>query len=231
MHANATVPEYCSKAAERVAQSPLKADQHAAGHADQRADSCCCMLHSRFLAAALPGAMALRFALAGLGITNEARLVAGTAVSSATQTTINNAGHTWLPRRTGFQPQLLIGVPAACLATCTQVGVSLSCVSLPLSCIPCNLPVTTDGVIPPDTFVLHQFYLQRTGRRQELLAGPMLYGLAHVGLTVAAWRSSPAAAAGLAALCAGDGAADLGGRCDTDAFTSRLQKDESRCSD
>jgi hypothetical protein len=69
---------------------------------------------------------------------------------------------------------------------------------------------------PADTYVLHQPHLQRTGRRQELLAGPMLYGLAHVGLTVAAWRSSPAAAAGLAALCAGDGAADLGGRCDTD---------------
>ncbi|KAF6263183.1 hypothetical protein COO60DRAFT_1698945 [Scenedesmus sp. NREL 46B-D3] len=86
---------------------------------------------ARFLAAVLPGAMALRFMLAGLGVTDEARLVAGTA---------------------------------------------------------------------------------RTGRRQELLAGPLLYGLAHVALTVAAWRSSPAAAAGLAALCAGDGAADLGGR-------------------
>jgi hypothetical protein len=136
-------------------------------------------------------------------------------------------GHTWLPSRAGFQPQLLIGVPAACLATCTQVGVSLPCVSLPLSCIQCNLPVTIDGVISPDTFALHQFHLQRTGRRQELLAGPMLYGLAHVGLTVAAWRSSPAAAAGLAALCAGDGAADLGGRCEPDVVAARLQQDKT----
>uniref|UniRef100_A0A383VFP1 Phytol kinase n=1 Tax=Tetradesmus obliquus TaxID=3088 RepID=A0A383VFP1_TETOB len=86
---------------------------------------------ARYLAAALPGAMALRFLLAGLGVTHEARLVAGTA---------------------------------------------------------------------------------RTGQRQELLAGPMLYGLAHVALTLVAWRSSPASAAGLAALCAGDGAADVGGR-------------------
>lgn len=40
------------------------------------------MLHARarFLAAVLPGAMALRFMLAGLGVTDEARLVAGTAV-------------------------------------------------------------------------------------------------------------------------------------------------------
>jgi hypothetical protein len=41
--------------------------------------------------------MALRFMLAGLGITNEARLVAGTAVSGATSKKHDNAmmsGHT-----------------------------------------------------------------------------------------------------------------------------------------
>ena len=46
--------------------------------------------------------------------------------------------------------------------------------------------------------------LQRTGQRRELLAGPTLYGVSHVLLTVLAWRSHPAAAAGLATLCAGE---------------------------
>lgn len=45
--------------------------------------------------------------------------------------------------------------------------------------------------------------MQRTGKRDELLGGPTLYGVSHAVLTVAAWRTSPAAAAGLAALCAG----------------------------
>jgi hypothetical protein len=39
-------------------------------------------LAHRCLAALLPGLMSLRFALAGLGITREPRLVAGTAVST-----------------------------------------------------------------------------------------------------------------------------------------------------
>jgi hypothetical protein len=90
MHANAAVPEYCSKSAERVAQSSSVLTSMLPSMLTQRAESCCHMLHSRCLAAALPGAMALRFALAGLGITNEARLVAGTAVSSATQTAMND---------------------------------------------------------------------------------------------------------------------------------------------
>eukprot|EP00879_Flechtneria_rotunda_P012203 GHRR01012744.1.p1 GENE.GHRR01012744.1~~GHRR01012744.1.p1 ORF type:complete len:223 (+),score=75.04 GHRR01012744.1:674-1342(+) len=85
----------------------------------------------RYVAALLPALMTLRFMLAGLGITYEPRLVAGTA---------------------------------------------------------------------------------RTGQREELLAGPTLYGLAHVLLTVIAWRNNPPAAAGLAALCAGDGLADVLGR-------------------
>eukprot|EP00878_Enallax_costatus_P027661 GHUV01029803.1.p1 GENE.GHUV01029803.1~~GHUV01029803.1.p1 ORF type:complete len:122 (+),score=15.04 GHUV01029803.1:402-767(+) len=86
---------------------------------------------ARFFAAALPGLMAVRFVLAGLGITHEPKLVAGTA---------------------------------------------------------------------------------RTGDRRELLGGPALYGLSHVILTIVAWRNHPAAAAGIAALCAGDGMADVCGR-------------------
>eukprot|EP00775_Hariotina_reticulata_P001450 gene1450-1792_t len=85
---------------------------------------------ARCYAAALPGLMTVRFVLAGLGVTNEPRLVAGTA---------------------------------------------------------------------------------RSGQRQELLTGPTFYGLAHVVLTLLAWRSAPAVA-GIAALCAGDGLADIVGR-------------------
>lgn len=54
--------------------------------------------------------------------------------------------------------------------------------------------------------------LQRTGRRQELLGGPVLYGLVHTGLVVVAWRSHPAAVLALTAVCWGDGLADVVGR-------------------
>ena len=53
---------------------------------------------------------------------------------------------------------------------------------------------------------------QREGRREELLAGPLLYGLVHTVLTVIYWRTSPAAIVGLAATCGGDGVADIAGR-------------------
>jgi len=46
----------------------------------------------RYLAALLPGLMSLRFLLAGLGITREPRLVAGTAVSSSCRTHATAAG-------------------------------------------------------------------------------------------------------------------------------------------
>lgn len=45
--------------------------------------------------------------------------------------------------------------------------------------------------------------LQRSGHRQELLRGPLLYGCAHVALTLAFWRQHPAGLLGIAALCAG----------------------------
>lgn len=86
---------------------------------------------ARCLAAMLPALMSLRFLLAGLGITREPRLVAGTA---------------------------------------------------------------------------------RSGQRQELLRGPLLYGCSHVALTLVFWRENPAAVLGIAALCAGDGLADIFGR-------------------
>jgi hypothetical protein len=44
---------------------------------------------------------------------------------------------------------------------------------------------------------------QRSGQRQELLRGPLLYGCSHVALTLAFWRENPAAVLGIAALCAG----------------------------
>ncbi|GFR43484.1 hypothetical protein Agub_g4570 [Astrephomene gubernaculifera] len=52
----------------------------------------------------------------------------------------------------------------------------------------------------------------RSGRRQELLAGPLLYGAVQVLLTSAFWRSSPSGVAALAILCFGDGTAELVGR-------------------
>lgn len=45
--------------------------------------------------------------------------------------------------------------------------------------------------------------LQRSGQRQELLRGPLLYGCSHVALTLAFWRENPAGVLGIAALCAG----------------------------
>lgn len=54
-----------------------------------------------------------------------------------------------------------------------------------------------------DICLRHNLLMQRTGNKKELLGGPALYGLSHVILTVVAWRSNPAGAAGIAALCAG----------------------------
>ncbi|GIL77854.1 hypothetical protein Vretimale_6612 [Volvox reticuliferus] len=52
----------------------------------------------------------------------------------------------------------------------------------------------------------------RSGSRQELLTGPLLYGIVHVLATVVFWISSPSGVAALAVLCFGDGAAELAGR-------------------
>ena len=53
---------------------------------------------------------------------------------------------------------------------------------------------------------------QRSGRREELLSGPLLYGLVHSLLTVVFFTASPAGAIAVAVLCWGDGAAELAGR-------------------
>ncbi|GLI63068.1 hypothetical protein VaNZ11_005970 [Volvox africanus] len=52
----------------------------------------------------------------------------------------------------------------------------------------------------------------RNGSHQELLTGPLLYGIVHVLATVVFWTSSPSGVAALAVLCFGDGAAELAGR-------------------
>jgi phytol kinase len=51
----------------------------------------------------------------------------------------------------------------------------------------------------------------RSGRREELLRGPLLYGLVHAALAVACWRT-PAAVLTVAVLCGGNGAAEVVGR-------------------
>ncbi|GIL50017.1 hypothetical protein Vafri_6343 [Volvox africanus] len=52
----------------------------------------------------------------------------------------------------------------------------------------------------------------RNESRQELLTGPLLYGIVHVLATVVFWTSSPSGVAAIAVLCFGDGAAELAGR-------------------
>lgn len=142
------------------AGSPRRALQqgcpaHGVGRNCMRACACdrAC---GRYYAAALPGLMALRFILAGLGVTDEAKLVAGTAVSRGCCCAAG-AGAAQAPRNMHW-------LTASWLLCCAA---------------------------------------QRSGRRRELLAGPTLYGLAHVALTILAWRTSPAGVAGLSALCAG----------------------------
>ncbi|KAK9868067.1 hypothetical protein WJX84_001476 [Apatococcus fuscideae] len=52
----------------------------------------------------------------------------------------------------------------------------------------------------------------RSGHRQELLKGPLWYGLAHTILTIIFWRKSPTGITAITMLCAGDGAAEWFGR-------------------
>lgn len=54
--------------------------------------------------------------------------------------------------------------------------------------------------------------VSRTGRRSELLGGPLLYGLAHVLGTLMFWRHSPTGVVSIMILCFGDGVADMFGR-------------------
>ena len=53
--------------------------------------------------------------------------------------------------------------------------------------------------------------LQRNGRREELLAGPSLYGVSISILTVLYWRR-PEGIAAVACLCVGDGCAEVVGQ-------------------
>lgn len=51
--------------------------------------------------------------------------------------------------------------------------------------------------------------MQRSGRREELLRGPLLYAAVHVAATLIWWRHSPCGVLALAILCAGDGLAEV----------------------
>ena len=52
---------------------------------------------------------------------------------------------------------------------------------------------------------------QRSGRREELLKGPVAYGIVHGLAAMVFWRHSAAGIATIACLCAGDGLAEVVG--------------------
>ena len=54
--------------------------------------------------------------------------------------------------------------------------------------------------------------MSRTGDRQEILQGPLFYGLVLVILTIVFWRCSPVGIVALMVLCGGDGLADVIGK-------------------
>lgn len=54
--------------------------------------------------------------------------------------------------------------------------------------------------------------MSRSGSRNELLRGPLIYGIMHVVLTWLFWKSHPAGIIALCVLCGGDGTAELAGR-------------------
>lgn len=54
--------------------------------------------------------------------------------------------------------------------------------------------------------------ISRTGRREELLAGPLYYGVVLTASTAALWGDSPAGVVAVALLCVGDAAAAVVGR-------------------
>lgn len=54
--------------------------------------------------------------------------------------------------------------------------------------------------------------MSRSGRRQEILFGPLFYGVVFVVLTLVYWKSSPIGIVALMLLCGGDGLADIIGR-------------------
>ena len=54
--------------------------------------------------------------------------------------------------------------------------------------------------------------MSRTGDRQEILRGPLYYGIMFVLLTVLFWKESPVGMVALMVMCGGDGIADMVGR-------------------
>lgn len=51
--------------------------------------------------------------------------------------------------------------------------------------------------------------MSRTGKRQEILRGPLYYGIAFVLLTLVYWKDSPIGIVALMMLCGGDGLAEV----------------------
>ncbi len=51
--------------------------------------------------------------------------------------------------------------------------------------------------------------MSRTGNRQEILRGPLYYGIAFVALTLLFWKDSPIGIVALMMLCGGDGLAEV----------------------
>ncbi len=54
--------------------------------------------------------------------------------------------------------------------------------------------------------------MSRTGRRQEILLGPLFYGIAFVVLTIVFWKDNIIGIISLMILCGGDGLADIIGK-------------------
>jgi len=54
--------------------------------------------------------------------------------------------------------------------------------------------------------------LSRTGNRQEILRGPLFYGIIFVIMTILYWKDSPIGMVALMLMCGGDGMADVVGR-------------------
>ena len=54
--------------------------------------------------------------------------------------------------------------------------------------------------------------MSRSGKREEILRGPLYYGIVFVVLTLIFWKDSPAGIVAMMILCGGDGLADVVGR-------------------
>jgi phytol kinase len=54
--------------------------------------------------------------------------------------------------------------------------------------------------------------MSRTGKREEILKGPLIYGIVFVLVTIVYWKTSPIGIIALMILCGGDGIADIIGK-------------------